>query len=472
MNGRAKAAGRPLRHDLIRAAALEAYAAVRGDGRAAAAALEHVLRREAKRLYSSERRAVAEALWGLLKRERMLDMLMFGASHPGAGSGLGRFGDSASEEFSSLKRPRGMELYSLRLSALAVLEGLPPDEVAQRDALAPAQRELLRGAARALPRAEFELLSPVLQVALEGSLGDDVAALLVEEMGAEGALDFARAIGERAPLTLRANELKTTREALSKALAGEGLESTPTRCAPQGLTLSSRVNAFSLRAFQEGLFELQDEGSQLIALLVGARPGERIADACAGAGGKTLALAAQMRGKGELFAFDIDERRLGELQKRARRAGAHNIRIEPLDETAPPRALRGRDGSERLFDRLLIDAPCSGLGAIRRVPDTRYRLSARELERFAEQQRALLSRFASMVKPGGRLVYATCSVASLENEQVVARFLAAHGDYRMLPAEKLLPASCEGLVRGGALRTTPHEHGTDGFYCAALERRA
>ena len=240
----------------------------------------------------------------------------------------------------------------------------------------------------------------------------------------------------------------------------------PTRFSPLGVALHSRLNAFGLSAFREGLFELQDEGSQLIGQLVQARAGERVVDACAGAGGKALALSADMQNKGELVALDKDPQRLSELARRARRAGVFNLRLKPIPAEA--------DGAERalesLFghaDRVLIDAPCSGLGTLRRNPDARYRIVPGDIERYAALQRELLARFARLARKGGRVVYATCSIAREENEGVVEAFLASGAPFRLVSASPLVPIE---TTRGPYLRLFPHLHGTDGFFAAVLER--
>jgi len=273
----------------------------------------------------------------------------------------------------------------------------------------------------------------------------------------------------RAPLTARTNLLKTTRDQLRERLAQEGVETEPTPLSPLGLFLRTRINAFSLESFREGLFELQDEGSQLLGMLVDAPP-TRVVDACAGAGGKTLQLAAQMKNRGELFALDIDARRLGELKLRARRAGAHNVRIRPIPPTGPEVSATLADLVGKA-DRVLVDAPCSGSGTFRRKPDARYRLTEAQLANHVERQKALLEQFAPLVKPGARLIYGTCSMLREENEDVVAAFLARHPEFSVLPpADRLGQELGAKVDSGGFLRVTPGQHGTDGFFGATLVR--
>jgi 16S rRNA (cytosine967-C5)-methyltransferase len=233
--------------------------------------------------------------------------------------------------------------------------------------------------------------------------------------------------------------------------------------------LDGHENAFALDSFREGLFEVQDEGSQVVVLACGARPGMKVVDACAGAGGKSLALAAEMRNRGEVLALDVDEERLSEARRRARRGGVHNLRtrVIPAGDAADA-ALADLAGKA---DLVLVDAPCSGLGTLRRKPDARWRLAPTDPERFGVLQRELVARFARLVRPGGRLVYATCSVTRTEDEEVAA-FAAGLPGIAPLPIER---AAGEELARaagagGNELRLWPQRHGTDGFFMATFVR--
>jgi 16S rRNA (cytosine967-C5)-methyltransferase len=312
---------------------------------------------------------------------------------------------------------------------------------------------------------------PVERLALEGSLPGWLASRLAAEMGIDEARAFAAAVNQRAPLTVRANLLKTTREALQARLAAEGTGSRPTPLSPWGLVLDGHENAFALEAFRDGLFEVQDEGSQVVVLACGARPGMRVVDACAGAGGKSLALAAEMRNRGEVLALDVDEERLGEARRRARRAGVHNLRtrVVPPDAAADA-ALADLAGTA---DLVLVDAPCSGLGTLRRKPDARWRLGPSDPERFGAVQRELVERFARLVRPGGRLVYATCSVTRAEDEEVAA-FAAGLPGLAPLPMERAAGAELARAAgaNGHELRLWPHRHGTDGFFVATFQRES
>ncbi len=310
------------------------------------------------------------------------------------------------------------------------------------------------------------------RLAVEESLPAWIADRFVAERGLDEARALARAMNARAPLTVRANALLGSREDLRARLAAEGVDAEPTRASPWGLVLDGHANAFALRAFQEGRFEIQDEGSQLVALACGARPGWTVVDACAGAGGKSLALAAEMRNKGSLHALDTDAERLSEARRRARRAGVHNLRarrIAPGPEADAELAdLAGK------ADVVLVDAPCSGLGTLRRKPDARWRLAEGDPVRFAETQRALVVRFARLLRPGGRLVYATCSIGRTENDDV-ADHAGREAGLRPAPLAPLLGperAAALGVTdpAGARLRLYPHRQGTDGFFVALFER--
>jgi 16S rRNA (cytosine967-C5)-methyltransferase len=311
---------------------------------------------------------------------------------------------------------------------------------------------------------------PVDALAAETSLPRWLAQLWSAQLGADETRRLAAALNERAPLTVRTNTLKCTVDELERTLREEGARVERTRWSPLGLSFASRTNVFALRAFKAGLFEVQDEGSQLIAEACGAQPGQLVVDACAGAGGKTLALAAAMRNKGRLVACDRDARRLGEFQKRARRAGAHNWELRAVPEGASGEAriadLRGA------ADVVLVDAPCSGLGALRRNPDARWRLTPDEVDSFPPRQRDILARYAALVRPGGRLVYATCSINRGENEDVRAAFAAAHPHFAPVEASEMLGAERGASLgaHGHDVQLLPHRHGTDGFYLAAFRR--
>ncbi|MDP3908029.1 RsmB/NOP family class I SAM-dependent RNA methyltransferase [Novosphingobium sp.] len=278
---------------------------------------------------------------------------------------------------------------------------------------------------------------------------------LAEALSASGvSASNAAALLDRAPLDIRVNSLKADRATLDLPLAGEPL------LAPQGLRLPHGTNVESWDAYQAGQIEVQDGGSQLTCLAVAAQPGETVIDLCAGAGGKTLALAAAMDGQGRLIACDTDRTRLSRLTPRAERAGVSNIEVRLLDpqrETALLTDLAGQ------ADAVLVDAPCSGTGTWRRNPEARWRLSPQEVARYAAVQSRLLDIAAGLVRPGGRLVFVTCSLLDAEGANQIDAFLARQPGWR---AEA--PGIGAGNPRGSGLRLSPWDDGTDGFFVARL----
>jgi 16S rRNA (cytosine967-C5)-methyltransferase len=276
---------------------------------------------------------------------------------------------------------------------------------------------------------------------------------------------LATALNRAAPLDIRANTLKANRDRLAERLHGEGIDIAPTPFSPVGLRREDRAPLFATEAFRDGWFEVQDEGSQLLALLVEPRRREMVADYCAGAGGKTLMLGAMMANTGMLYAFDTHARRLAEMRPRLARAGLDNVRVVTLNGERDP--LLSRLAGK--MHRVLVDAPCSGTGTLRRNPDIKWRPV--DLEDIVAAQRTILASAARLVRPGGRLVYATCSLLAAENEDVVTAFLAGRGDFRPVPVGGILDRQHVALPQQGPmLRLVPHRHGTDGFFAAVMER--
>lgn len=299
-----------------------------------------------------------------------------------------------------------------------------------------------------------------LQVEFEKAFGDR----LETEMAA---------LMTRAPTDLRVNALKGDRETAWTVLTEAGVEIEPTPLAPLGLRLKARANVQGLAAFRDGLIELQDEGSQLACLLTAAAPGEQIVDLCAGGGGKALSISAMMGNRGQIHACDTDRRRLGKLMPRAQRAGARNIQTHFLK---PDALVGGVDPDltelEGKADCVLVDAPCSGTGAWRRSPDARWRLTPELLAGYHAAQTEVLARGAIAVKPGGRLVYVTCSVLPSENDERVEAFLKTHKDFVLADWSDFWPDDVAepDCPAEGAMRLSPASTGTDGFYVAVLIR--
>lgn len=298
---------------------------------------------------------------------------------------------------------------------------------------------------------------------------------LKAQLGA-GFWPLVASLAQAAPLDLRVNTLKDKRAVVQKELAQAGIQARATPYSPWGLRIDGKPALARLEVFTRGAIEVQDEGSQLLALLLDAKRGEMVLDLCAGAGGKTLAIGACMRSTGRLYAFDVSAHRLDALKPRLARSGLSNVHPAAIAHERDERI--GRLAGK--IDRVLVDAPCSGLGTLRRNPDLKWRQSDRTVQELAARQSAILHSAARLPKPGGRLVYATCSLLAQENEAVAAAFGAAHPDFEPLDAgallERLKVAGAKGLCSGGAsgsayLRLWPHLHQTDGFFAAIWRRQ-
>ena len=306
---------------------------------------------------------------------------------------------------------------------------------------------------------------------LRHNLPDWLAERLQAELGAEAFWPLVEALNRPAGLDLRVNTFKTRREDAQAALAAAGVEAAPTPYSPVGLRLPGKPALHKLDVFLRGDVEVQDEGSQLLALITGAKRGEMVADFCAGAGGKTLALGAMMRNTGRLYAFDVSGHRLAALKPRLARSGLSNVYPVQIAHERDERIKRlaGK------IDRVLVDAPCSGLGTLRRNPDLKWRQSPASVAEMSVKQAAILASAARLVKPGGRLVYATCSLLQAENEAIAQAFtIERAAEFRVLPAAEALRKAqvdeAESLASGDHLRLWPHRHGSDGFFAAVWER--
>ena len=302
--------------------------------------------------------------------------------------------------------------------------------------------------------------------AVRADLPDWLWQRLSQEHGRDEAMRIAQGLLNPAPLDLRVNLARIDRDEAQARLAADGLQAQATPFSPAGLRLAGKPAINRHPLFKDGLVEVQDEGSQLLAWLLAPRRGEMVADYCAGAGGKTLALGMLMRSAGRLYAMDVSEKRLAALRPRAARAGLSNVHSIALSGELDARAKRlaGK------LDRVLVDAPCSGFGTLRRNPELKWRHEERAIEELAAKQKRILEAAARLVKPGGRLVYATCSILREENEAVVDAFEAAAPHFRRLSCAALLAAQRIAVDTGERLRLWPHRHGTDGFFAAALQR--
>jgi 16S rRNA (cytosine967-C5)-methyltransferase len=290
---------------------------------------------------------------------------------------------------------------------------------------------------------------------------------LVEQMGEEETLALADGMNQPAPLDLRVNAMKGTREEVAAGLAEAPIRSTPTPYSPLGLRVLQKPALQNLPLFKSGHIEVQDEGSQILSAIVGAKRGEMVVDFCAGAGGKTLALGATMRNTGRLYAFDVSEKRLAKLKPRLARSGLSNVHPVQIahERDAKIKRLAGK------IDRVLVDAPCSGLGTLRRNPDVKWRQQPSAIGELQVKQAAILDGAARLLKGGGRLVYATCSFLEDENDFIAKQFLESHPDFELVPMSKVLAEQKIDLDMGDYLKLLPHKHQTDGFFAAVFERK-
>jgi len=311
-------------------------------------------------------------------------------------------------------------------------------------------------------------LATPLAAAVAADLPDWLWTRLGAALGEAEREALAHAWLSAAPLDLRINPLKTTRDAARAALAASGFNAQPTPFSPLGLRVPGRPALARHPLFTGGMLEVQDEGSQLVGYLVAPKRSDMVVDFCAGAGGKTLLLGALMRSQGRLYAFDTHDRRLANLKPRLARSGLSNVHPQLIahERDTKIKRLAGK------IDRVLVDAPCTGFGTLRRNPDLKWRQPESALAELAAKQSAILSSAATLVKPGGRLVYATCSVLPDENEAVVDAFLAAHPAFARGDAAAEFAHAGIPLDTGPALRLFPHKHGCDGFYAAVLARTA
>ncbi len=298
-------------------------------------------------------------------------------------------------------------------------------------------------------KGRFDELSKIRK--FKESIPDWLDGLGEKELGKNWDKEIS-ALNQQAPVILRANTLKTSRDKLRGVLEDENIDTEFIKGYPDALQLVERTNVFSTEAFKKGLFEVQDASSQLVADFLDVEPGQRVVDTCAGAGGKTLHLAALMQNKGQIIAMDIYGNKLKELKRRARRAGAHNIEPRVIESTKDIKKLYGK------ADRVLIDAPCSGLGVLSRNPDAKWKLQPEFLDNIRKTQSEILERYSKMVKQGGKLVYATCSILPSENQEQVTKFLSNEvgKDFTLIKDKKILS----------------HQSGFDGFYMALLEKKA
>ena len=380
-----------------------------------------------------DRAFIAEAVYAVIRRKRSL-------AHMVVSTGV-----VASPRF-------------LLLAGLTQVLGFGMRQLA--NALRPAERQWLADL-QAQPMTELPLAEQL-------DFPDWLTQQLAEKMPIDELKALATGLNSAAPLDLRVNILKTNRKDVLDQFAAEKIPATACPYSPVGVRLGGKPALQKHPLFLDGSVEVQDEGSQLLCQLMQPRRGEMVVDFCAGAGGKTLAIGALMRSSGRLYAFDTSEHRLAKLKPRAARAGLSNVHPSCIANESDLRVKR----LSGKIDRVLVDAPCSGLGTLRRNPDLKWRQSPQSVADLCVKQRDILAAAAHLLKPGGRLVYATCSILEQENSGIVDAFLHAYPNFVRLSSRKILKAQGIDMDCGDDLRLLPHRHGSDGFYAAVLQRQS
>jgi len=385
--------------------------------------------RDNKNLGQKDRALIADTVYAALRRRRLL------------------------EQVTPRATPR-----EIALAALVKVQGVGVGQIESQ--LSDAEKAWLT----ALKAQDLDTLP----MGVRADLPDWVIDRMRKHMRDEEILMLARSLQQPAPLDLRVNSMKAPRQGVLDRLEHDQIAAHPTRYSPLGVWLREKPALNQHPMFLDGAVEVQDEGSQLLGMLIEPRRGEMVVDFCAGAGGKTLQMGAAMDSTGRLYAFDVSDKRLANLGPRLKRSGLSNVFPQRIsgENDAKVKRLRGK------IDRVLVDAPCTGLGTLRRNPDLKFRQTAESVAELNAKQTAILDAAASLVKPGGRLVYGTCSLLTEENEEVVAGFLASHPDFRVVNAAEVLERQGVKVPDAGGeyLKLLPHKHDTDGFFAAVLER--
>jgi 16S rRNA (cytosine967-C5)-methyltransferase len=405
------------------------------------------------------------ALAAVLPLDQPADAVLraFFRDHPRLGARARAF--IAATVFACLRRKRLLEHLAggthprrLVLASLAKLQGISAREL--EPLVEPSETAWLKDVqARSLAD---------LPLALRCDFPDWLIDRLLPRLGESALLALAESLQPSAPLDLRVNRMKTTRDAVLARFEREGIAAMATPYSPLGVRLEDHPAINRHELFRAGAIEVQDEGSQLLGLIAAPKRRDLVVDFCAGAGGKTLLLGDLMHSQGRLYAFDTSERRLANLKPRLARAGLTNVEPRRIADEHDPRVLRLAGKA----DRVLVDAPCSGLGTLRRNPDLKWRQTPAAVAAMTVKQASITAAAARLVRPGGRLVYGTCSLLEEENEGIVQGFLAAQPDFVLIPAAEVLARAHVPLDTGPFLALTPAAHGCDGFFAAVLERRA
>ena len=400
-------------HRNLTYAVIDSIRDIFNEGEYAGKAVEKALKRD-KRWGSRDRKFVAETIYEIVRWKRLYAEIA-----------------NVNEPFD---RPNLWRLFSV----WCVLKGIPLPDWNQ---IEPTPTRRIKG--------KFDELSRIRKY--RESIPDWMDEICAKELGEDLWTKEMATLNTQAEVILRVNTLNITKENLIKSLAEEEIQAVAIPNHPDAIKLVERANVFKTDAFKKGYFEVQDASSQLVAAYLDVQPGMKVIDTCAGAGGKTLHLSALMQNKGQIIAMDIYESKLRKLKVRAKRNKAHNIDLRVIDSTKPIKKLHGK------ADRVLIDAPCSGLGVLRRNPDSKWKLQPEFVDNIKKTQQEVLQSYSKMVKPGGKLVYATCSVLPSENQEQVDKFLTSESgkDFIFVSDEKILAS----------------ESGYDGFYMALLEKK-
>ncbi len=391
---------------------------------------------QAERVGSNERALIAETVFGVLRHRLLLE---HACTTPAAAA--------------NKATPRRMALaYWVRFGGYNVRELTPLFKVNEAEWL---------GQVKGIKAEELPL-------SIQAELPEWIIEKLRAQRSEQDILALGLSMQAAAPLDLRVNSLKANRDELLHGLSAEGVQAVATPYSPLGIRVSGKPALNKSPLFLGGRFEVQDEGSQLLGFLLAPKRNDMVVDFCAGAGGKTLMLGAMMNSQGRLYAWDISEKRLANLKPRLARSGLSNVQPQLIahENDSKIKRLAGK------IDRVLVDAPCSGLGTLRRNPDLKFRQSEKSLAELTQKQASILAAASKLVKIGGRLVYATCSVLNEENQAIVESFLGQHPEFTLLPAGEALAQQKIALEMGDYLQLLPQQHGTDGFFAAVLERKS
>lgn len=391
---------------------------------------------QAERVGSNERALIAETVFGVLRHRLLLE---HACTTPAAAA--------------NKATPRRMALaYWVRFGGYNVRELTPLFKVNEAEWL---------GQVKGIKAEELPL-------SIQAELPEWIIEKLRAQRSEQDILALGLSMQAAAPLDLRVNSLKANRDELLHGLSAEGVQAVATPYSPLGIRVSGKPALNKSPLFLGGRFEVQDEGSQLLGFLLAPKRNDMVVDFCAGAGGKTLMLGAMMNSQGRLYAWDISEKRLANLKPRLARSGLSNVQPQLIahENDSKIKRLAGK------IDRVLVDAPCSGLGTLRRNPDLKFRQSEKSLAELTQKQASILAAASKLVKVGGRLVYATCSVLNEENQSIVESFLGQHPEFILLPAGEALAQQKIALEMGDYLQLLPQQHGTDGFFAAVLERKS